>query len=122
MTWNPITWVAGLLGWMHTAVCALTTDDGRKGWAMLAALGCSVTMTAYAAAVLFIVKDKPMLAFWLGLSALGIILLVVTGLMVLLGIKRNIEIQGDKDGGKVTISDTGGSSATNNDIAGGKAS
>lgn len=82
-----------MIRWLHTAICALTTEDGRKGWAMLAALGCSVTMTIYAAAVLYLVKNSPMLAFWLGLSALGIILIVITGLMVLLGVKRNTTVK-----------------------------
>lgn len=82
-----------MIAWLHTAICALTTEGGRKGWAMLAALGCAVTMTAYAAAVLWIVKTKPMLAFWLGLAALGIILIVITGLMVLLGVRRNTAIK-----------------------------
>jgi hypothetical protein len=83
-----------MIRWLHTAICALTTDDGRKGWAMLAALGCAVTMTGYAIAVLWIVKRNPMLAFWLGLAALGIILIVITGLMVLLGVRRNTAVKG----------------------------
>lgn len=94
--------------WVHVAVCALTTEDGRKGWAMLAGLGCAVAMTAYAASVLWLVRRNPLLAFWLGLSALGIILIVVSGLMVLLGIRRNVTVKGDRNGGEVSISDTGG--------------
>jgi len=82
-----------MIRWLHTAICALTTEDGRKGWAMLAALGCAVTMTAYAAAVLWIVKKSPMLAFWLGLASMGIILIVITGLMVLLGVRRNTTVK-----------------------------
>lgn len=89
--------------WLHMAVCALTTEDGRKGWAMLAALGCSVAMTAYAGAVLFLVRESPMLAFWLGLSALVIILIVITGLMVLLGVRRTTNV--DLKEGKVQIDD-----------------
>lgn len=96
--------------WVHAAICALTTEDGRKGWAMLAALGCSVTMTVYAAAVLWIVKGKPMLAFWLGIAALAIILIVISGLMVLLGIRRNTSLQA-KDL-KLNITDQGGSDAS----------
>ena len=82
-----------MIAWLRTAICALTTEDGRKGWAMLAALGCAVTMTVYAAAVLWIVKRNPMLAFWLGLAALGIILIVITGLMVLIGVKLNTSLK-----------------------------
>ena len=92
-----------MIEWFRAAICGLVTEDGRKGWAMLAAFGCAVTMTAYAAAVLWIVKAKPMLAFWLGLSALGIILIVITGLMVLLGVRRNTTVKhGDTE---ITIDD-----------------
>lgn len=94
---------AGLAGWLHAAICALTTDEGRKGWAMLAGLGACVAMTAYASAVLWLVRHSAMLAFWLGLSALGINLIVVTGLMVLLGVRRTIR---GKDGDReIEISD-----------------
>ena len=102
--------IRSFFAWVHAAICALTTDDGRKGWAMLAALGCSVTMTVYAAAVLWIVKGKPMLAFWLGIAALAIILIVISGLMVLLGIRRNTSLQA-KDI-SLNITDQGGSDAS----------
>lgn len=97
----------GLFGWLHVAICALTTEDGRKGWAMLAALGCSFVMTGYALVALYLVRDKAGYVFWLGMTAHGIILIVVTGLMVLLGIKRKINVEGDKDGAKLNIEDTG---------------
>lgn len=108
MSWNPLTWAAAFFGWVHTAVCALTTDDGRKGWAMLAALGCCVVETAILIAVLWLVRRNPMLAFWIGLSAQAVNLIVVTGLMVLLGIKRTVEMEGDEHGAKLKMSDTGG--------------
>jgi hypothetical protein len=92
-----------MIEWFRAAICGLVTDDGRKGWAMLAAFGCAVTMTGYASAVLWIVRGKPMLAFWLGLSALGIILIVITGLMVLLGVKRNTTIR--KGDAEIVIDD-----------------
>lgn len=79
-------------GWVHVALCALTTEDGRKGWAMLAALGCSFVMTAIAVAVLWIVRSNPNLAFTLGLAAMTIIVVVITGLMWLLGVRRDTEI------------------------------
>lgn len=94
-----------MLNWLRTAICALNTEEGRRGWAMLAALGCAVTMTAYAAAVLFLVKNNPWLAFWLGLASMGIILIVITGLMVLLGIRRTTTVKA-KDV-EVSISDEG---------------
>lgn len=80
------------MGWIHTAICALTTEDGRKGWAMLAALGCSFIMTAIAVCVLWIVRNHPSYAFTLGLAAMGIIVVVITGLMWLLGVRRDTEI------------------------------
>lgn len=78
--------------WLHAATCALMTEDGRKGWAMLAALGCAFVMTIIAVAVLWIVRDSPSLAFSLGLAAMGIIVIVITGLMWLLGVRRDTEI------------------------------
>ena len=83
-------WPRGFVSWLHEALCALTTDEGRKGWAMLAALGCCVVMTLYAVAVLYLVRGVAWMAFWLGLAALGTNLVVVTGLMVLLGVHRNL--------------------------------
>src|SRR6478735_7306766 len=62
--------------WAHLAICALTTEDGRKGWAMLAALGCSFVMTLIAVAVLWIVRRNPNLAFTMGLAAMGTIIIV----------------------------------------------
>jgi hypothetical protein len=100
-------WPRGFVGWIHTAVCALTTDEGRKGWAMLAALGCAVMMTAYAGAALWLVKTSPMLVFWLGVAALVINVIVVTGLMVLLGIKRDVDVNASKDGIHGRLNDFG---------------
>jgi hypothetical protein len=57
---------------------------------MLAALGCCVVMTLYASAALYLVRGNQWMAFWLGLSAMGTNLVVVTGLMVLLGVHRNL--------------------------------
>lgn len=79
-------------GWVHLALCALTTEDGRKGWAMLAALGCAFVMTLIAVAVLWLVRKNPSLAFSLGLAAMATIIIVITGLMWLLGVRRDTEI------------------------------
>lgn len=83
---------SALIGWVHTAICALTTDEGRKGWAMLAALGCAFVMTAIVVAVLWWVRNNPGYAFTLGLAAMGVIVIVITGLMWLLGVRRDTEI------------------------------
>lgn len=96
MTLNPFPSIKrgffAILNWLHLAICALTTEDGRKGWAMLAALGCAFIMTLIAVAVLWIVRHNPSLAFSLGLAAMGIIVVVITGLMWLLGVRRDTEI------------------------------
>lgn len=59
---------------------------------MLAALGCLFVMTGITVWVLWIVKNNPNLAFTLGLAVMGIIVLVITGLMWLLGVRRDTEI------------------------------
>lgn len=97
--------IAALFGWVHVAICALTTEDGRKGWAMLAALGCAFVMTAIVVAVLWLVKTNPGYAFALGLAAMGVIVIVITGLMWLLGVRRDTEI--DLTTGKIKTSDAG---------------
>ena len=102
--WAFVTaWPRGLVVWVRTAICALTTEEGRKGWAMLAALGCCVVMTLEVAAVLWLVRKNAMLAFWIGLSAQGVNFVVVTGLMVLLGVRRNISAKHGDD--QLTIDD-----------------
>jgi hypothetical protein len=92
-------WPRGFVAWVHAALCALTTAEGRKGWAMLAALGCCAVMTAEVAAVLWLVRKNAMLAFWIGLSAQGVNFIVVTGLMVLLGVKRSTKVSVPLPGG-----------------------
>lgn len=59
---------------------------------MLAALGCAFVMTLISVWVLWIVRGNPSLAFSLGLAAMGIIVIVITGLMWLLGVRRDTEI------------------------------
>lgn len=80
------------VGWIHTAICALTTDEGRKGWAMLAALGCAFVMTLITVWSMWLVRENPSLAFSLGVAAMVIITIVITGLMWLLGVRRDTEI------------------------------
>jgi hypothetical protein len=98
--WLWITaWPRGFIGWIHDAICALTTAEGRKGWAMLAALGCCFVMTAEVALVLWLVRRNAMLAFWIGMSAQAVNFVVVTGLMVLLGVKRSTKLSVPIPGG-----------------------
>lgn len=84
--------IRGFTSWVHLALCALTTEDGRKGWAMLAALGCAFVMTAIAVWAMWLVRANPSLAFTLGVAAMVIITVVITGLMWLLGVRRDTEI------------------------------
>jgi hypothetical protein len=92
-----------MIAWLHTAICALTTEDGRKGWAMLAALGCCVVETAIVVWAMWLVSNNPWLAFLIGLGGQLTNLVVVTGLMVLLGVKRKTKTN-LKDG-TVEVSD-----------------
>jgi hypothetical protein len=100
----PFRWISGFTGWVHAAFCALLTEEGRKGWAVIIAFGCGVSMTAYAVAALWLVRGKPLLAFWLGLAAMFIILLVITAFTGLL-IKRSIGGSVSREGGSFNIVD-----------------
>jgi hypothetical protein len=90
------------IGWVRTALCALMTPEGRRGWAVMIAFGCGVSMTAYAAASLWLVRDHAMLAFWLGLAAMFVVLVVITAFTGLL-VKRDIGGSVSKEGGSFTI-------------------
>lgn len=59
---------------------------------MLAALGCAFVMTGIAVYVLWLIRGNPSLAFSMGLAAMGTIIIVITGLMWLLGVRRDTEI------------------------------
>jgi hypothetical protein len=102
-------WPRGLVSWIHAAFCALLTPEGRRGWAVIIAWGCGVVETAIGAAVLYLVRRNPMLAFWIGLSSQFIVLVVITAFTGLL-VKREIGGSVSKDGGSFTINDTGDSS------------
>lgn len=112
--------------WLHVAVCALMNEEGRKAWAMIMAWGCAVAMTGYAAAVLWLVRKSPMLSFWLGLTAMLIILVVITGIMVVLGVRRDVggkvgdlmefnlkdgNVEVSRDGTKVAVKNESGTTA-----------
>lgn len=96
MNLNPLPAIGSgcrsFFGWVHLALCALTTEDGRKGWAMLAALGCSFVMTGIVLWSMWLVRTNAPLSFTLGLAAMVIIVVVITGLMWLLGVRRDTEI------------------------------
>lgn len=81
---------------------ALLTPDGRRAWALLLMAGCSVTMTAYVAWVLWIVKNRADYAFYLGLAGFIMIAIVTTGFAGLL-VKRMVDL--DALGIKFKVSD-----------------
>jgi hypothetical protein len=89
-------------GWVHAAFCALMDAEGRRAWAVVIAFGCGVSMTVYAGAALWLVRNNPMLAFWLGLGGLFIILVVITAFTGLL-VKRDIGGSVSRDGGSFNI-------------------
>lgn len=91
--WQWLTFIPrSLVAWLRIATCALTSEQGRRGWAMLAALGCCVVMSAEVGVAMWIDRRNPILAFWFGMSAQLVNLIVVTGLMVLLGVRRNSKV------------------------------
>lgn len=109
----PFRWVAGLFDWIHKAFCALMDPEGRRAWAVMIAFGCGITMTGYASAVLWLVRGHAMLAFWLGLAAMFIILVVITAFTGLL-VKRNIggTVKTPTGEASLTFSDKGDSDAS----------
>lgn len=73
------------------ALKSLREPEARNGAALAFIEGGGVTMTAYAAFSLYLVRDHPNYAFWLGVGALLIVAIVITALTSLLGAKRTID-------------------------------
>lgn len=86
--------------WVHTAICALMTSEGRRAWAVVLCGGCGVVMTAFAEQTLWLVKDHAAYVFWLGTEAMGILLVVISAITALIA-KRHI-------GGEVNLRDGSG--------------
>jgi hypothetical protein len=84
-------WAAGVASAPWRAVKSLREPDARNGAALLFVEGGGVSMTAYAGFVLYIVRNHPNYAFWLGIGALLIVAIVITALASLLGAKRTID-------------------------------
>jgi len=78
---------------------SLLQADGRRAWAFAALLGGSVVMTGYAAVSLYLVRDRAGLVFWLGETALGIVMICLT-LFGAMFVKRTVSLT--KDGFTVT--------------------
>lgn len=68
--------------------------DRRRDWALQLLAGGGMAMTAFAAATLYLVRDKATYAFWLGMAAMGLIGVVLTGFAGLI-VRRTVKISRD---------------------------
>ena len=95
MIWRGLTalWRAG---------AALADPEGRRGAALLFMAAGGVAMTGYGVYALWLVRGRPDYAFYLGLSAMVLVAIVLTGFAGLL-IKRTIK--GSVLGNSFEISD-----------------
>lgn len=76
---------------LATPFRALLNPEGQKAWAILLMAGCAIAMTAYVIWVLWIVKDRPQYAFYLGAAGFVMIAIVTTGFASLI-VKRDIDL------------------------------
>lgn len=90
------------MSWAWRAVAALRDPEGRRGAALLFLAGGGLSMTGYAGYALWLVRERPDYAFRLGIGALILIAIVLTGFAGLL-IKRTIK--GSVLGSSFEISD-----------------
>jgi hypothetical protein len=86
----------------RSAIVALMDPEGRRAWALVFMWAGGVAMTAFAGVALFLVRDHANYAFYLGLTALFIVIVIMTGFAGLL-IKRTIK--GSLLGNNFEISD-----------------
>lgn len=70
---------------------ALFDIEGRRAWAVMLMAGCAIMMTAYAGVALYIVRDHPNYAFYLGAGALLLLAIVITGFASLIT-KRDLDL------------------------------
>lgn len=82
-----------------TEIVDPVASDRRRNWGLILLAGGGMAMTAYAAYALWLVKDHADYAFYLGLSAMGLVGIVLTGFAGLL-VKRTVRLS--KDGFEVT--------------------
>lgn len=68
-------------------------SDRRRNWGLALLAGGGMAMTAYAAYALWLVRDHADFAFYLGLSAMVLIGIVLTGFAGLL-MKRTVKANG----------------------------
>lgn len=70
------------------------TAEGRRAMALILLAGGGVAMTAYAAVSLWLVRHVASYAFWLGLAALALVAIVLTGFAGLL-VRRTVKVGRD---------------------------
>ena len=69
-------------------------SDRRRDLGLLALFGGGIAMTAYAGYALWLVRDNASFVFWLGLSALSLVAITLTGFAALV-VKRTIRLSRD---------------------------
>jgi hypothetical protein len=82
----------------------IDASDRRRTWGLILLAGGGMAMTVFASVVLWLVKDNADYAFYLGLCAMALIGVVLTGFAGLL-MKRTI--RANILGNEVEISDQG---------------
>lgn len=87
-----------------TDVVDTTASDRRRTWGLVLLAGGGMAMTGYAAWALWLVRENATYAFYLGLSAMALIGIVLTGFAGLL-VKRTI--RGEVVGNSIEIEDHG---------------
>jgi hypothetical protein len=86
-----------------TEIVDVSGSERRRNWGLVLLAGGGMAMTGFAAGALWLVRGNAAYAFYLGLSAMALIGIVLTGFAGLL-IKRTIRI--GRDG--FEVSDQGG--------------
>jgi hypothetical protein len=72
----------------------LVRSDRRRDWGLLFLAGGGMAMTAYAGCALYLVRAQANLAFWLGMAAMGLVGVVLTGFAGLI-VKRTLRLSRD---------------------------
>lgn len=73
----------------------LTTPEGRRAWALIALVGGCIVFTGFAAVGVYLVRTNAWFAFWLALAAHGQVLVGMTALAFVLGVRRRVKISRD---------------------------
>jgi hypothetical protein len=95
--------VAALFHGLAAPFRVLMDPEGRRAWALMLMAGGGLSMTAFAAFALYLVRTIPKFAFYMGLASLFLIGIVITGYAALLG--RKATIKGSVLGNTFEISD-----------------